>query len=135
MCQLRAAGKAIRVKYGDGGGDLYGTHALALQCSRQNPHHGIPIRAFRGDQQVAVLAAAQSRKHARAVAVAAEGKPFAIGCWSANTAIYCIEVMEKINALPFWKRKKEWLKVKNIIETDVVAVINAKIQEMKGGAE
>lgn len=57
------------------------------------------------------------------------------GCWSANTAIYCIEVMEKINALPFWKRKKEWLKVKNIIETDVVAVINAKIQEMKGGAE
>ena len=55
------------------------------------------------------------------------------GCWSMRTAIYCIEVINKINALPFWKRKKEWLKVKDTIETDVVSVINAKIQALKGG--
>lgn len=55
------------------------------------------------------------------------------GCWSANTAIYCIKVMDKINSMPFWKRKKEWLKVKDEIERDVVSVINAKIQELNGG--
>ena len=57
------------------------------------------------------------------------------GCWGMGTAIYCIEVMKKINALPFWKRKKEWLKVKDTIEKDVVSVINAKIEAMKGGVE
>lgn len=55
------------------------------------------------------------------------------GYWSANTAIACIEVMKKINALPFWKRKKEWLRVKDTIERDIVAVTNAKIQVLKGG--
>ena len=57
------------------------------------------------------------------------------GCWSMGTAIYCIEVMDRIKALPFWKRKKEWLKVKETIETDVVSVINAKIEALKEGAE
>ena len=57
------------------------------------------------------------------------------GCWSMGTAIYCIEVVKKINDLPFWKRKKEWLKVKDTIEKDVVSVINAKIEAMKGGVE
>ncbi len=57
------------------------------------------------------------------------------GCWSMRTAIYCIEIINNINRLPFWKRKKEWLKIKDKIETDVVSVINAKIQALKGGAE
>ncbi len=43
--------------------------------------------------------------------------------------------MNKINALPFWKRKKEWLKVKDEIEKDVVSVINEKIQVLKGGEQ
>ena len=55
------------------------------------------------------------------------------GCWSMGTAMYCIEVMNNINHLPFWKRKKEWLKIKDEIERDVVSVIDAKIQELKGG--
>ena len=55
------------------------------------------------------------------------------GCWSMGPAIYCIEVINKINALPFWKRKKEWLKVKDEIERDVVSVINEKIQALKVG--
>ena len=57
------------------------------------------------------------------------------GCWSMGTAIYCIEVMKKINSLPFWKRKKEWLKVKDTIETDVFSIINEKIQVLKGSDE
>ena len=57
------------------------------------------------------------------------------GCWNFDTAIYCIKVLGEIKALPFWKRRKEWLKVKDTIETDVVSVINAKIQALKGGEE
>ena len=57
------------------------------------------------------------------------------GCWNFDTAIYCIKVLGEIKALPFWKRKKEWLKVKDEIERDVVSVINAKIQALKGGEE
>ena len=57
------------------------------------------------------------------------------GCWSMGTAIYCIKVLKAINALPFWKRKKEWLKVKDEIERDVVSVINEKIQVLKDGDE
>ena len=55
------------------------------------------------------------------------------GCWSMGTAIYCIKVLKAINALPFWKRNKEWLKVKDGIERDVVSVINEKILVFKGG--
>lgn len=57
------------------------------------------------------------------------------GCWSLRTATYCVKVINNINDLPFWKRKKEWLEVKDEIERDVVSVINAKIQELKGGEE
>lgn len=57
------------------------------------------------------------------------------GCWGMATAVYCIEVINNINSLPFWKRKKAWLKVKDTIETDVVSVINAKIQALKGGVQ
>ena len=28
------------------------------------------------------------------------------GCWSAGTALYCIEICETINAEHFWKREK-----------------------------
>ena len=57
------------------------------------------------------------------------------GCWSMGTAIFCINIMDGINNLPFWKRKKEWEKIKDTVETEVVSVINAKIQAMKGGTE
>ena len=55
------------------------------------------------------------------------------GCWSIMTAMYCAEVLGKINALPFWKRKKEWLKAKDTIEANVVSVIDTKIQALRGG--
>ena len=49
------------------------------------------------------------------------------------TAMYCAEVLGKINTLPFWKRKKEWLKVKDTIKANVVSVIDTKIQALRGG--
>lgn len=57
------------------------------------------------------------------------------GCWSMATALYCITIVRNINRLPFWKRRKEWSKIKHEIETGVVSVIDAKIQTLKGGAE
>ena len=45
------------------------------------------------------------------------------GCWSMNTAIYCIEIGRKINALPFWKREKAWNEVKDFVEKEIVQII------------
>jgi hypothetical protein len=55
------------------------------------------------------------------------------GCWSLQVAFVCGDIAKRLYKVPFWKRKKEWLKVKDTIETDVVSVINAKIQALKGG--
>ena len=49
------------------------------------------------------------------------------GCWSANTATYCTAICRKINALPFWKRKKAWDEAKDFIEKEIVQVIDKKI--------
>lgn len=54
------------------------------------------------------------------------------GCWGLYTAIYCIEICGKINALPFWKRKKAWNEVKDFIEKEVVQVIDEKMA-LQGG--
>ena len=56
------------------------------------------------------------------------------GCWSMATAIYCIDVIRKIQKQPFWKRNKEWLQVKDFIETEIVSVINDKIETFKNQA-
>ena len=53
------------------------------------------------------------------------------GSWSANTSIYCMAVCRRINALPFWKRKKAWDEVKDFIEKEVVQVIDKKIASIK----
>lgn len=55
------------------------------------------------------------------------------GCWSMGTTLYCIGIMKKINSLPFWKREKEWQKIKDEVEKDVVSVIEAKIKQVYGG--
>lgn len=53
------------------------------------------------------------------------------GCWSMNTAIYCIGVCEAVNTLPFWKRNKVWKeKYEEEVVRDIVEVINEKRREM-----
>lgn len=57
------------------------------------------------------------------------------GCWDMSTAICCIEIYRKINALPFWKRNKEWNKLKDYVEKGIVQVIEKKIELLKAGEE
>ena len=52
------------------------------------------------------------------------------GCWSMNTAIYCIGVCETINKEHFWKKEKIWKdKYEQYITTNVIDVINKKMKE------
>ena len=55
------------------------------------------------------------------------------GCWSMNTAIYCIEIGRKINALPFWKREKAWNEVRDFVEKEIVQVIEEKMTLLRIG--
>ena len=48
------------------------------------------------------------------------------GCWSSATAIYCIDIITKINKLPLWKREKEWQKISEFVVDNVVKVIDEK---------
>ncbi len=54
------------------------------------------------------------------------------GCWSMNTAIYCLEVIEKIEQESFWKREKIWKKIyENTIVYGIINPINKKIKELE----
>ena len=55
------------------------------------------------------------------------------GCWSMATAIYCLEIGRKINALPFWKREKSWQEISEVVEREIISVINKKIAEVRNG--
>lgn len=52
------------------------------------------------------------------------------GCWSRETAIYCIALYNTVQAFPFWKREKMWREryEKDTVEK-VVNVIEAKMKE------
>lgn len=51
------------------------------------------------------------------------------GYWSAETAKYCIEVINKINQEPFWRKEKKWRKIyENTMVYGVVNPINKKIR-------
>lgn len=60
------------------------------------------------------------------------------GYWSKNTAIYCLEVINKISQEPFWRREKIWRKIyENTVVYGIVNPINKKIQKSKecGGTQ
>ena len=48
------------------------------------------------------------------------------GSWGSVTAMYCIDIITKINKLPFWKREKEWQKISEFVVDNVVKVIDEK---------
>ena len=53
------------------------------------------------------------------------------GCWSMNTAIYCIGVCEEINSIPFWKRNKVWkTEYEDEIVNKVIIPIENKMKEV-----
>lgn len=54
------------------------------------------------------------------------------GCWGIKEAMYCIELIDNMNKIPFWKRNKVWKKIKPKVLYAVVNPINQKIQEAMG---
>lgn len=51
------------------------------------------------------------------------------GFWGPEAAMYCIAVMDAVNSVPFWKRKKVWNDFRDLVTNEIVNVINKKIEE------
>lgn len=56
------------------------------------------------------------------------------GCWSMQTAVFCIDVVQQVRKQPFWKREKKWqeLNADGYIEKAVIFPIEEKIAEVFG---
>ena len=55
------------------------------------------------------------------------------GCWSMNTTIFCIDIVNRVREKPFWKREREWQRINREeydVISNIVSAINAKIKEV-----
>ena len=52
------------------------------------------------------------------------------GCWGYNDAIYCIDLIQTMMKIPWWKRERVWKKIELQVLATVVTPINQKRQEM-----
>ena len=50
------------------------------------------------------------------------------GCWGFDDAKFCVELLDNMNQIPWWRRNKTWKKIANRVEFAVVNPINKKIQ-------
>lgn len=53
------------------------------------------------------------------------------GCWSATVALMSKEIIQEMEKVPFWKRKKAWEKHRTLA-TVIMAKIEEKIATVKG---
>lgn len=53
------------------------------------------------------------------------------GRWSATVAMMCIKIVQEMDKVPFWKRKKAWEKHRTLA-TVIVAKIEEQIADVKG---
>lgn len=54
------------------------------------------------------------------------------GCWGATTAMICIELIEKVGKVPFWKRERYWRReYEQIVLEEIVNPTEEKIKEMR----
>ena len=53
------------------------------------------------------------------------------GCWSFSRAVYCLEVIDDVRSVPFWRRKKKWREYEQMVVDYVVEPINRRIREVK----
>lgn len=53
------------------------------------------------------------------------------GCWGFITAMTCINIINNMKSIPFWKRKKEWNKISEDVYNEIVLPINKKIEQLK----
>ena len=52
------------------------------------------------------------------------------GCWGMMTAMFCIDILEEVKKIPFWKRERIWKeKYEKEIMRDVVEPIEKKMKE------
>lgn len=54
------------------------------------------------------------------------------GCWGMLTAAVCIDIIQKMQSTPFWKRKKKWKEYEHQVVTEIVNPTNEKIREVYG---
>lgn len=54
------------------------------------------------------------------------------GCWSLDVEKFCIGLLDNMQKIPFWKKRKAWNKIKNGVIHAVVIPTNIKIQERRG---
>lgn len=52
------------------------------------------------------------------------------GCWSLMTALVCMEIIEQMKAIPFWRRKKKWNEIEHRVVTEIVNPTNEHIRRM-----
>lgn len=52
------------------------------------------------------------------------------GLWGYNDAIYCIDLIQTMMKIPWWKRERVWKKIELQVLATVVTPINQKRQEM-----
>lgn len=54
------------------------------------------------------------------------------GCWGMITAMACIDLIQRLNKIPFWKREKEWKNnyEKQVLE-EIVTPIENKMRELR----
>lgn len=58
------------------------------------------------------------------------------GCWGMNEAVFCIDILDKVQKQPFWKRERKWQELNSqySIQESIVDIINQKIVEVYGKA-
>lgn len=58
------------------------------------------------------------------------------GCWGMNAAAFCIDILDKLQKQPFWKRERKWQELNSqySIQESIVDIINQKIVEAYGKA-
>lgn len=54
------------------------------------------------------------------------------GRWGYDTAVYCIELIQNMMKIPWWKRNKVWKKIQCGVLYAVVNPTNQKIKEVMG---
>ena len=51
------------------------------------------------------------------------------GCWGPIVAMACIDILADIRKHPFWKREKEFQKIKDQLNEEIIIPINQMIYE------
>lgn len=51
------------------------------------------------------------------------------GCRGLLEALTCLNIIDEIRNLPFWKREKKWREIEQQVVREIVEPINVKISE------